>query len=166
MFHDLNMNSTIQLKFRKKTLFIALAVVLFLFLALAALFFILFRTNDVFHPLFHEESLSSGQKVKVTMMALVWGGRPGEDGCTMGGDCFHLEFVSNDPNAELPKRTAEAQQVFELIRPPSEQWGFTNAEVLGFKQLERTGDYDLFEFDQGTNGNWSCTQKTMSVFAK
>jgi len=166
MFPDLNMNSTIQLKFRKKTLLIILAAVLFLFLAVAALVFVLFRTDYVFHPLFHEESLSSGQKVKVTMMALVWGGRPGDDGCTMGGDCFHLEFVSNDPNANATNRTTEAQEVFELIRPMSEQWGFTNAEVLGFKQLERTGDYDLFEFDRGTNGNWSCTQKTMSVFAK
>jgi hypothetical protein len=116
--------------------------------------------------LFHDETLASGKTVKVTMLALVWGGRPGDDGCTMGGDCFHLEFVSNDPKAELPKRTVEAQQVFELIRPSSEQWGFTNAEILGFKQLERTGDYDLFEFDRATNGNWSCTQKTMSVFAK
>ena len=160
------MNSTILLKSRMKTLFIALTVVLFCFIALAALFFILIRSNEVFHPLFHEESLSSGQKVKVTMMALVWGGRLGDDGCTMGGDCFHLEFVSNDPNAEVPKRTAEAQEVFELIRPSSEQWSFTNAEVLGFRQLERTGDYDLFEFDRETNGNWSCTQKTMSVFCK
>jgi hypothetical protein len=166
MFRDLNMNSTIQLKFRKKTLFIALAAVLFLFLALAALVFILFRIDYVFHPLFHEESLSSGHAVKVTMLALVWGGRPGDDGCTMGSDCFHLEFVSNDPNAEVPKRTAEAQQVFELIRPSSEQWGFTNAEVLGFKQLERTGDYDLFAFTRASDGKWSCAQKTLSVFAK
>jgi hypothetical protein len=94
--------------------------------------------EDGFRTLFHEETLSSGQKVKVTMMALVWGGRPGDDGCTMGSDCFHLEFVSNDPNAE----------------------------VLGFKQLERTGDYDLFAFTRASDGKWSCTQKTMSVFAK
>jgi hypothetical protein len=124
------------------------------------------RSESPFRTLFHDETLASGKTVKVTMLALVWGGRPGDDGCTMGGDCFHLEFVSNDPKAELPKRTVEAQQVFELIRPSSEQWGFTNAEILGFKQLERTGDYDLFEFDRATNGNWSCTQKTMSVFAK
>jgi hypothetical protein len=116
--------------------------------------------------LFHDETLASGKTVKVTMLALVWGGRPGDDGCVGGSDCFHLEFVSNDPNAELPKRTAEAQDVFELIRQPSEQWGFTNAEVLGFKQLQRTGDYDIFLFNRNTNGNWSCEQKTMSVFAK
>jgi hypothetical protein len=122
--------------------------------------------EDGFRTLFHEESLSSGQKVKVTMMALVWGGRPGDDGCTMGGDCFHLEFVSNDPNAELPKRTAEAQEVFELIRPASEQWGFTNAEVLGFKQIERTGDYDLFFFNRAADGKWACEHKVASVFAK
>src|ERR1041385_1816878 len=84
--------------------------------------------DSPFRTLFHEESLSSGQKVKVTMMALVWGGRPGDDGCVGGSDCFHLEFVSNDPNAEVSKRTVEAQEVFELIRPSSEQWGFTNAE--------------------------------------
>jgi hypothetical protein len=122
--------------------------------------------EDGFRTLFHEESLSSGQKVKVTMMALVWGGRPGDDGCTMGSDCFHLEFVSNNPNAELPRRTAEAQEVFELIRPSLEQWGFTNAEVLGFKQIERTGDYDLFLFNRAADGKWSCQQKAASVFAK
>jgi len=137
-------------------------------LALALLLVILSGCGreDGFRTLFHEESLASGQKVKVTMMALVWGGRPGDDGCTMGSDCFHLEFVSNDPNAELPRRTAEAQEVFELIRPSSEQWGFTNAEVLGFKQIERTGDYDLFLFNRAADGKWSCQQKAASVFAK
>ena len=122
--------------------------------------------EDGFRTLFHEETLPDGQAVKVTMLALVWGGRPGDDGCTMGSDCFHLEFVSNDPNAELPKRTAEAQEVFELIRPSSEQWGFTNAEVLGFKQIERTGDYDMFLFNRADDGKWSCERKAASVFAK
>jgi hypothetical protein len=158
MFRDLNMNRAFQLQSRMKYPLLALALSLVILAGCGK--------EDGFRTLFHEESLPSGQKVKVTMMALVWGGRPGDDGCTMGGDCFHLEFVSNDPNAELPKRTAEAQQIFELIRPMSEQWGFTNAEMLGFKQIERTGDYDLFEFNRATNGNWSCTQKTMSVFAK
>jgi len=124
------------------------------------------RSESPFRTLFHDEKLASGKTVKVTMLALVWGGRPGDDGCVMGGDCFHLEFVSNDPNAELPKRTAEAQQVFELIRPMSEQWGFTNAEVLGFKQLERTGDYDIFLFNRAADGKWSCERKAASVFAK
>jgi hypothetical protein len=84
----------------------------------------------------------------------------------MGGDCFHLEFVSNDPNAELPQRMAEAQEVFELIRPMSEQWNFTNAEMLGFKQVERAGDYDLFLFNRAADGKWSCEHKAASVFAK
>lgn len=124
------------------------------------------RSESPFRTLYHDEALSSGKTVKVTMLALVWGGRPGDDGCTMGSDCFHLEFVSNDPNAEMPKRTAEAQDVFELIRPSSEQWGFTNAEVMGFKQLERTGDNDLFLFNRATDGKWSCERKAASVFAK
>jgi hypothetical protein len=121
-----------------------------------------------FRTLFHDEPLASGKTVKVTMLALVWGAQTNndDDGCVMGGDCFHLEFVSNDPNAELPKRTAEAQEVFELIRPSSEQWDLTNAEVLGFKQLERTGDYDTFLFNRTTDGKWSCKQQSASVFAK
>jgi hypothetical protein len=119
-----------------------------------------------FTPLFHEESLPSGAKVKVTACMLVWGGRPGDDGCTMGSDCFHLEYVSNDPKASEEKRTLEAQEVFELIRPSSEQWGFTNAETLAFQQVKRTGDYDLFLFDRAADGKWSCQRKSMSVFAK
>jgi hypothetical protein len=122
--------------------------------------------ETVFHPLFRDQTLPSGAKTKVTMCALVWGGRPNDDGCTIGSDCFHLEFVSSDPNAELPKKTAEARQVFELIRPASEQWGFTNAELLAFKQVERTGDYDIFLFNRTTNGNWSCQRQAASVFAK
>jgi hypothetical protein len=158
MFRDLNMNRALQLQSRMKYPLLALALSLVILSGCGK--------EDGFRTLFHEESLPFGHAVKVTMLALVWGGRPGDDGCTMGSDCFHLEFVSNDPNAELPKRTAEAQQVFELIRPSSEQWGFTNAEVLGFNQLERTGDYDLFAFTRASDGKWSCTQKTMSVFAK
>jgi hypothetical protein len=158
MFRDLNMNRSLQLQSRMKYPLLALALLLVILSGCGR--------ADGFRTLFHEESLPSGHAVKVTMLALVWGGRPGDDGCTMGSDCFHLEFVSNDPNAEVPNRTAEAQQVFELIRPSSEQWGLTNAEVLGFKQLERTGDYDLFAFTRASDGKWSCAQKTMSVFAK
>ena len=158
MTGDLNMNRAFQLQSRMKYTLLVLALSLVILSGCGK--------EDGFRTLFHEETLSSGQKVKVTMLALVWGGRPGDDGCVMGGDCFHLEFVSNDPNAELPRRTAEAQEVFELIRPSSEQWGFTNAEVLGFKQIERTGDYDIFFFNRAANGKWSCERKAMSVFAK
>jgi hypothetical protein len=157
MFRDLNINRLIQLQSRMKYPLLALALSLFILSGCGK--------EDGFRTLFHEESLPSGHAVKVTMLALVWGGRPGDDGCTMGSDCFHLEFVSNNPNADVPKRTAEAKEVFELIRPSSEQWGFTNAEVLGFKQLERTGDYDIFLFNRAA-GKWSCQQKTASVFAK
>jgi hypothetical protein len=158
MFRDLNVNRAFQLQSRMKSPLLALALSLIILSGCGR--------EEGFRTLFHEESLPSGHAVKVTMMALVWGGRPGDDGCTMGSDCFHLEFVSNDPNAEVPKRIAEAQEVFELIRPSSEQWGFTNAELLGFKQLERTGDYDIFLFNRAADGKWSCQQKAASVFAK
>jgi hypothetical protein len=157
MFRDLNINRAIQLQSRMKYPLLALTLLLVILSGCGR--------EDGFRTLFHEEPLPSGHTVKVTMLALVWGGRPGDDGCTMGSDCFHLEFVSNDPNAEVTKRTAEAQEVFELIRPSSEQWGFTNAEVLGFKQVERTGDYDIFLFNRAA-GKWSCQQKSASVFAK
>ena len=152
------MNRAIQLQSHMKYPLLALALALVILSGCGR--------QEGFRTLFHEESLSSGHAVKVTMLALVWGGRPGDDGCTMGSDCFHLEFVSNDPKAELPRRTAEAQEVFELIRPSSEQWGFTNAEVLGFKQLERTGDYDIFAFNRTPDGKWSCKQQNTSVYAK
>jgi hypothetical protein len=37
---------------------------------------------------------------------------------------------------------------------------------MGFKQLERTGYYDIFLFNRATDGKWSCEQKSASVFAK
>ena len=122
--------------------------------------------DNVFQPLFREQVLPSGGKVAVTACMLVWGARPGDDGCVMGSDCFHLEFVSNDPKASEARRTQEAQEVFELIRPSSEMWGFTNAEMLAFQQVERTGDYDIFLFDRAAGGKWSCMRKSASVFAK
>lgn len=121
--------------------------------------------QQAFTPLYHEETLSSGEKVKVTSFNLVWGGRPGDDGCTGGSDCLSLEFVSNHPAAAAATKEKEARDVFELIRPASEQWGFTNAEVLGFRQVQRTGDYDIFLFNR-TNGIWTLEHKTMPVFAK
>jgi len=158
MLAHLNMNQTIRLQTKMKYPLPALALLLVLLSGCGE--------EGGFTPLFHEESLSSGAKVKVTMCALVWGGRPGDDGCTMGSDCFHLEYVSNDPKAGEEKRTQEAQAVFELIRPSSEQWGFTNAEMLAFQQVKRTGDYDLFLFDCAADGKWSCQRKSASVFAK
>ena len=122
--------------------------------------------DEGFHPVSREQVLPTGKKVTVTSCMLVWGARPGDDGCVMGSDCFHLEFVSHDPKASEDKRTLEAQEVFELIRPSSESWGFTNAEMLAFQQVKRTGDYDLFLFDRAADGKWSCLRKSASVFAK
>src|SRR6185369_2092216 len=99
--------------------------------------------QQVFTPLYHDETLPSGEKVKITSFNLVWGGRPGDDGCTGGSDCLSVEFVSNHPDADPAKKEKEAREVFELIRPTSEQWGFSNAQVMAFRQVQRTGDYDI-----------------------
>jgi hypothetical protein len=49
----------------------------------------------------------------------------------------------------------EAKEVFELIRPVSEQWGFTSAELMAYATIELDRHYDLFLFERASDGKWS-----------
>jgi hypothetical protein len=48
-------------------------------------------------------------------------------------------------------------EVFELIRPISEHWGFRSASLLAFRTVHCGGDYDLFMFKRAEDGKWSVT---------
>ena len=56
------------------------------------------------------------------------------------------------------------RQVFELIRPISEQWGFTTASVAAFPSPERSGKYAVFTFSRSSDGRWSVSQTAAKVF--
>jgi hypothetical protein len=113
-------------------------------------------------PIWHDQKLLSGRTVKVTSFNLVWGVEHDERDTTK--DCFALEYVSGDPQADPRRREAEATEVFELIRPVSEQWGFQTASIAGFPTVERKGKYDLYWFERKADGRWSFTRSEMKVF--
>ncbi len=114
-------------------------------------------------PLWHDQLLPSGKTIKVTSFNLVWGVEHDERDADK--DCFALEFVSADPTADGASHEREALEVFELIRPTSELWGFKTAVISGFPSVERKGRYEIFIFTRGSEGQWSFTRQPAKVFA-
>ena len=114
-------------------------------------------------PIWHDQKLPSGKTIKVTSFNLVWGVE--HDERDTNKDSFALEYVSADAQAEATRREAEATEVFELIRPISEQWGFRSASIAGFPSVERKGRYDLYWFQRQADGRWSFTRSERKVFA-
>ncbi len=139
-----------------------LGFILACFLGLMGLFgfFSLLGEHDT--PLFHDQVLPSGKIIKVTSFNLVWGAEHDERRANQ--DTFALEYVSNDPQAELAVREQEAWEVFELIRPVSELWGFTPVTVAAFPKVKRKGHYDLFIFERDSNGKWAVQREARKVF--
>ena len=114
-------------------------------------------------PIWHDQVLPSGKTIKVTSFHLVWGVE--HDERDAGKDCFALEFVSANPAADPAAKEREALEVFELIRPASELWGFKSAEISGFPAVERKGRYEIFAFTRGADGRWSVARHSAKVFA-
>jgi hypothetical protein len=113
--------------------------------------------------IWHDQKLASGKTIKVTSCLLAWGVEHDERDASK--DSFALEYVSADPQAEVARREAEATEVFELIRPISEQWGFRSASIAGFPSVERKGRYDLYWFERRADGRWSFMRSERKVFA-
>jgi hypothetical protein len=116
-----------------------------------------------YRPLWHDQKLPSGKTIKVTSFNLVWGVE--HDERDINKDSFALEYVSANPQAEATRREAEAVDVFELVRPISEQWGFRSASIAGFPTVERKGRYDVYQFVRQPDGHWSFTRSEMKVYA-
>lgn len=109
-----------------------------------------------FRTPWHAETLASGKTVKVTSFNLVWGAEQDPEH-TLGKDCFAIAFVMSDAHADVAARDAEAAEVFELVRPASEQWGFSEATVSAIPTLDYRGQYDLYWYRQGADKRWSAT---------
>lgn len=135
---------------------LAFATCLFLFLCIGCF------GPDNFHQPTNDQRLPSGKTIKVTSCQLVWGGD--HDERHPGQDSFALEYVSAFPPSAGKELDQEALEVFELIRPISEQWGFSTATVSAFPSAERTGPYNMFWFSRSSGGQWSFSRHPSKVF--
>jgi hypothetical protein len=115
-----------------------------------------------FTPPTLDQRLPSGKAIKVTSCLLVWGVEHGERHTEQ--DSFALEYVSALPHTAGKDLDQEALEVFELIRPVSEQWRFPTASVAAFTTVERTGKYNLFAFSRSSDGRWSVNRTAAKVY--
>jgi len=113
-------------------------------------------SDGPFRTPWHTETLASGKTIKVTSFNLVWGAEHDPEH-TLGKDCFAIQFVMSNPKADATTRDAEAAEVFELVRPASEQWQFREATVSAIPTLDHRGDYDLYWYRQAADGHWKAT---------
>jgi hypothetical protein len=109
-----------------------------------------------------EQRLPSGKLIKVTSCLLVWGVEHGERHTNQ--DSFALEYVTAVSPSATQELDREALEVFELIRPISEQWGFATASVSAFASAERTGKYNIFVFSRAPGGRWSSSRSSAKVY--
>ena len=113
-----------------------------------------------YRTLTHDQRLASGRVVKVVSCLLAWGVE--HDERHPDQDAFALEYVSGLPRERPQELEREALEVFELIRPLSEQWDMKLATVAALRNTERTGTWDVFIFKRSASGDWSHTLQTIS----
>jgi hypothetical protein len=101
-----------------------------------------------------EQKLPSGNSVKIKSLQIAWGVEHDEPR-RPERDCFVLQFVYRAPGADDDAHDREAKDVFELIRPISELWEFTSAELMAYSSVQPDRHYDLFVFQRGPDGKWS-----------
>ena len=118
--------------------------------------------SGAFTPPTLEQRLPSGKVIKVTSCLLTWGVEHGERHPNQ--DSFSLEYVTSIPPAASSELDQEAVEVFELIRPVSERWGFSTASVSAFASVERTGKYNIFAFSRSSDGRWSVARNPAKVY--
>ena len=99
----------------------------------------------------------------MTSFLLAWGVEHEER--RPGDDCFALEYVSLDPNADTQAREQEAHEVFELSRETSERWALQTATIARFPAIQRKGPNDLYVLTRGTDGQWTPSHESRKVFA-
>jgi hypothetical protein len=117
-------------------------------------------SDGPFRTLTRDVRLPSGKQVKVVSCAMAWGveheeRHPDQDG-------FALEYIPSVPREPVLALEQEVVEVFELIRPASEQWGFSSGSVSALRNAERTGTYDVFGFTRSPDGSWSHKHMTIT----
>jgi len=97
-----------------------------------------------------KQVLPSGKQITLIDVHFGFGARD-----NLGNDSFVVGYVSTDPNAGPTVNQQEALEVFELIRPVSEQWGLKEAEVEAFPTSKNKGSYVSYQFRRAPDGKWS-----------
>lgn len=112
-------------------------------------------------PTFRDQRLVSTQTIKVLSFTLTWGIDHNERFPEQ--DSLILDYVSAMSSADSESMDKEAEEVFELVRPVSEQWGFKSATLSVFSSTVRRGRYYIYAFKQAPNGSWSFERSTAKV---
>jgi hypothetical protein len=126
---------------------------LLVLVSLVATFFLVGCSET--RPVWRDQKLPSGRQVKVLFTTLGFGAE--HDERFPDQDAFMLWYVTTLPEVGPQERELEAREVFELIRPISEQWGFKSATLSAYRTPKRERYYDLFIFKRGDDGKWLCT---------
>lgn len=74
------------------------------------------------------------------------------------------EYVSSAANGDLTVLDQETLEVFELIRPVSEQWGFNRATISAFPTTQRKGKYYIYAFTRSPDGKWTFSRHPAKVY--
>lgn len=126
-------------------------------------FYTLSMFDQNYQQIFREQALSnSAKKIKITSFHLAWGIE--HDERQTDKDSFALEYVSSDAHKDELAIDQETLEVFELIRPISEHWGFKKASVSAFPTTQRKGKYHIYNFTQNPDGTWTYDRQLAKVF--
>ena len=139
----------------------AFGFVLACLLLLAALAGLWFLEGDS-RPIFRDHILPSGKTIKITSFNLVWGVYHEER--KTNDDNFQVEYVSSFAHEDQRALNQEALEVFELIRPVSEQWGFNSATISIFPTIQRKGRYYIYAFTRAPDGTWTFIRHSAKVY--
>lgn len=139
---------------------VVLGFVLASLLLLGVLTGLLFVDGDI-RPVSRDQVLASGKTVKITSLNLVWGVEHEER--RTDDDSFALECVSSAANGDETTLDRETLEVFELIRPVSEQWGFSRASISVFSTTQRKGKYYIYAFTRAHDGQWTFGRHSAKV---
>ena len=110
---------------------------------------------------YHEQILPSGKSIKITMCDFVWGVEHNDRFANQ--DCFALEYVMSTADSSQTVQDREALEVFELIRPISEQWKINKAELSAFPTLKRKGVYYIYALERNANCQWDYKRYSAKV---
>jgi|WetSurMetagenome_2_1015567.scaffolds.fasta_scaffold54130_2 hypothetical protein len=110
---------------------------------------------------FHEQTMPSGKPIRITMCSLASGGEHNDR--YPDEDCFTIEYVMSSPEVAQEAKDREAMEVFELIRPISEEWKIAKAEVIAFPTLKRKGIYYVYSLKLTPAGKWDYRRDSAKV---
>lgn len=100
--------------------------------------------------LVRQQRLQSGKTVSITGVNLTFGARD-----NVGNDSFRVEYTCSNPQGSQQDLNTEASEVFDLIRPISEQWGLKTASLEAFPTEKHTGKFTAYHFKRQANGQWA-----------